>query len=102
MMRRYNKYIGQIKQPDGTTRYESSRWPKFPVQGTDQYIITKQLDRLDIMASDYYDDATKWWIIARANNLPPGTFRVPAGTRLRIPFPITDSDLNNIINNAQF
>lgn len=102
MIRRYNQYIGYFKQPDGTTRYESSRWPKFPVQETDQYIVTKMLDRLDILAFEFYDDPTKWWIIARANNLPPGAFRIPAGTRLRIPFPITDSNLNISINNSQF
>jgi hypothetical protein len=101
-MRRYNQYIGLFKQPDGTTRYESSRWPKFQVRQTDQYIITKELDRLDILAFDFYQDSTKWWILASANNLPPGTFRVPAGTRLRIPFPISDSSLSELINNTQF
>jgi hypothetical protein len=101
-MRRYFEYIGKIKESDGTTRYESSRWPRIPVTGTDQYIITKQLDRLDILASDYYQDSTKWWIIARANNLPPGVFRVPAGTRLRIPFPISDLSLSELIVNSQF
>lgn len=101
-MRRYKEYIQFYKQQDNTTRYESSRWPVFPVRETDQYIITKMLDRLDILAFDFYDDTTKWWIIARANNLPPGTFRVPAGTRLRIPFPISDSNLNDYINKSQF
>lgn len=101
-MRRYKEYIDLYKQPDGTTRYGSSRWPKFPVRETDQYIITKLLDRLDILAFDFYNDTTKWWIIASANNLPPGTFRLPAGTRLRIPFPVTDTNLNNAINNFQF
>jgi nucleoid-associated protein YgaU len=101
-MRRYFQYIGKMKQTDGTTRYESSRWPSIPVQESDQDVIVKQLDRLDILAFDYYNDATKWWIIARANNLPPGSFRVPAGTRLRIPFPLSDSNLSDIINNSQF
>lgn len=101
-MRRYKEFIQFYKEPDGVTRYESSRWPVFPLRETDQYIITKQLDRLDILAFDFYSDSTKWWIIARANNLPPGSFRVPAGTRLRIPFPINDSNLNSTIVNSQF
>ncbi len=101
-MRRYFEYIGNLKQSDGTTRYQSSRWPAVPVKETDQYIITKELDRLDIIAFDYYQDSTKWWVIARANKLPPGVFRVPAGTRLRIPFPLSDSELSTIINNSQF
>jgi hypothetical protein len=101
-MRRYNQFIGLYKQPDGVNRYESTRWPKFPVKETDQYIITKQLDRLDILAFDFYQDTTKWWVLAVANNLPPGSFRIPAGTRLRIPFPLSESTLNFSIINSQF
>jgi hypothetical protein len=101
-MRRYNQFAGFYKQPDGTTRYESTRWPVLPVQQTDQYIITKLLDRLDILAYDFYQDSTKWWVLARANNLPPGTFRIPAGTRLRIPFPLPESEFNFSIINSQF
>jgi hypothetical protein len=101
-MRRYNQFIKYFKQDDDIQRYESIRWPSFPVKDTDQYIITKQLDRLDLLAFDFYNDTTKWWILARANNLPPGTFRIPAGTRLRIPFPISDSNLTFSINDNQF
>lgn len=101
-MRRYKEYTEFYKQADDTTRYASSRWPRFPANETDQFIITKQLDRLDLLAFDFYNDTTKWWIIASANNLPPGSFRLPAGTRLRIPFPITDTILNSFINSSQF
>ena len=101
-MKRYSRFIETIKDADGVNRYESIRWPVFEVRETDQYIVTKQLDRLDIMAYDIYNDATLWWIIARANNLPPGTFRVPAGTRLRIPFPVADSPLYQKIVSSQF
>lgn len=101
-MRRYSEQIEFFTQPDGTQRYESLRYPKFDPRETDQYIITKQLDRLDLIANDYYVDPTKWWVIARANNLPPGTFRVPAGTRLRIPFPLPDNELFFATVNSQF
>jgi len=101
-MRRYYEQIEFFKQPDGVQRYESFRYPKFEPRESDQYIITKQLDRLDIIAYDYYVDPTKWWVIARANNLPPGTFRVPAGTRLRIPYPLPDNELFFTVTNSQF
>lgn len=101
-MRRYERFLTFIKDSDGSNRYESIRYPSFPARETDQYIVTKELDRLDILAYEFYNDTEKWWIIARANNLPPGTFRIPAGSRLRIPFPIADSPLYQTTINSQF
>ena len=48
-------------------------------------ITEREQGRLDIIAQDYYNDATKWWIIAYANNLT-NCFYVPIGTTLRIPY----------------
>lgn len=41
--------------------------------------------RLDVLANEYYNDSSLWWVIAAANNLGKGTLFVEAGTRLRIP-----------------
>lgn len=101
-MRRYERFLKFVKDSEGNNRYESIRYPSFPVRETDQYIVTKELDRLDILSYEFYNDTTLWWIIARANNLPPGTFRIPAGSRLRIPFPISDSPLYQLTINSQF
>lgn len=101
-MRRYKQYLKYMKDAEGTQRYESIRYPLFEIRNSDQFIITKELERLDIIAQDYYNDSTKWWIISRANNLPPGSFRVKPGTRLRIPFPLPDYTLTDIIVNNQF
>lgn len=100
-MQRYQNISSKIQTDDGTQRYESVRYPKFPNKISDQYIITKELDRLDLIAWDWYQDTTKWWVIARANNLPGGTLRVKAGTRLRIPYPLNEYTLNDIYVNAQ-
>jgi nucleoid-associated protein YgaU len=37
------------------------------------------------LAHKYYNDRTKWWIIATANNINDATFYVEPGLQLRIP-----------------
>lgn len=48
-------------------------------------VTDREQNRLDIIANDYYNDASKWWIIAYANNLT-NCFNVPIGIVLRIPY----------------
>lgn len=67
------------------TRYETARLPKPEVQPDDQYIITREGDRFDVLAQEFYNDVTFWWIIANANDLRPASMIVPAGLQLRIP-----------------
>ena len=62
-------------------------YPKIKPNDNDMYIISQQSDRLDILASKYYNDKTLWWIIATANNLGQGTLNVEAGIQIRIPDP---------------
>lgn len=59
-----------------------------PQVGTDPgdiFILSKMGDRLDRLAYLYYNDASLWWFIAKANNLGKGTWAVTPGTVLRIP-----------------
>lgn len=51
----------------------------------DIYIKTTSVERLDLLANQFYDDVTLWWVIAAANNLGKGTLYVPTNTQLRIP-----------------
>jgi hypothetical protein len=83
----------------GVRMLSSTYYPKIDAQDTDIYIITRAGDRLDNLAYSYYQDTTKWWVIATANNLGKGTFAVPAGVQLRIPMPI--NDLLNQLQNSQ-
>jgi hypothetical protein len=46
--------------------------------------ITKESERLDIIAGEYYDDGSLWWIIAAASSIGWG-LQVPPGTQLTIP-----------------
>jgi len=70
--------------------YKTAHYPKFPKQATDLYVLSRELDRLDLLANEFYKDPRYWWVLAKANNLGRGTLDVPVGIQLRIPFPITD------------
>jgi nucleoid-associated protein YgaU len=48
-------------------------------------VVAQDGDRFDSLATRYYNDAAKWWIIAKANNLLNGTVFVQGGTQLIIP-----------------
>jgi len=71
-------------------RYQTTRYPSFPKRPTDLYIISREQDRLDLLANEFYKDPRYWWVLARANNLGKGSLDVPMGTQIRIPFPLTD------------
>ena len=72
-------------------RYRITRYPKFPKQESDLYIISREGDRLDLLANEFYEDPRYWWVLAEANpKLGKGTFDVPPGVQLRIPYPLVD------------
>ena len=68
-------------------------YPKIKPNNNDMYIISQQSDRLDILASKYYNDQSLWWIIAVANNLNDASLSIEPGTQMRIP-----SNLPAILN----
>ena len=71
-------------------RYQTTRYPKFAKRQSDLYVISREGDRLDLLANEFYEDPRYWWVLAEANNIGKGTMIVPPGLQLRIPFPITD------------
>ncbi|MBC8303572.1 MAG: hypothetical protein H8E55_48410 [Pelagibacterales bacterium] len=71
-------------------KFKTTRYPKFKKQSTDLYITSRDMDRLDLLANEFYNDPRYWWVIAEANNLGKGTFNITPGLQIRIPFPITD------------
>tara|TARA_Y100001970_G_C14253373_1_gene873404 strand:+ start:3750 stop:4043 length:294 start_codon:yes stop_codon:yes gene_type:complete len=46
--------------------------------------VSRDGDRLDILAGRYYGDASKWWVIAALSGIG-WSLQVPPGTRLIIP-----------------
>ncbi len=92
-MNRYDNSI-TFKTEQGKPYYESKRYPIIPLSENDIYIITTEGDRLDLLANQYYNDSSLWWIIAFVNsNVIKGSMFPSPGVQLRIP-----TDLGNIMN----
>jgi nucleoid-associated protein YgaU len=70
---------------DGRRYFQSGITNIIPPDIFQYTIIAQDGDRFDTLASRYYKDASKWWIIAKANNLLNGTMFVKGGTQLIIP-----------------
>ena len=87
-----NRYQSTSQTKDD--RYNTTRYPSFPKSPTDLYIISRELDRLDLLSNQFYEDPRFWWVLAKANNLGKGSLDVPKGIQLRIPYPITDLTVN--------
>lgn len=93
------EYTNKNRDKDKNFRkYDSTLYPKISLDDSDIYIITNIGDRLDLIASKYYNDVNLWWIIAQANQIGKGTLNIAAGTQLRIPQNIAKifSDLDTI------
>jgi hypothetical protein len=71
-------------------------YPKIKPSDNDLYIISEVSDRLDILASKYYNDQSLWWIIATANNLNDASLSIEPGLQLRIP-----GNLSKILNDLE-
>jgi len=83
-----NRYESTKKIKDArkvVEKYETTTYPKFDRHEEDIYIITRKLERLDLLATRYYGDSRWWWIIALANNLGKGTLVIKPGVQIRIP-----------------
>ena len=94
---------------DGKTVYKTSRYPEVPLSENDIYVISTQGDRFDVLAQQYYNDSSLWWVISIANTgnagtdtlitLPQNTLVIPEGIQIRIPNnPIEIYNLFNQIN----
>jgi hypothetical protein len=90
----YNKIL---KEKETQKQYfESTIYPKIKPTDNDIYIISTQSDRLDLLASKYYNNASYWWVISVANNLNDASLSIEPGRQLRIP-----SDINSVLNEFQ-
>lgn len=97
-MERYKILAKTMKdQSTGKMRVTTTKYPEIPFRETDIYIFSKAGQRLDLLAFQYYRDQTYWPIIALVNNLGKGKFSVPPGIRLRIPYPMDQLALNEIL-----
>jgi hypothetical protein len=96
MANRY-QYTNILLTKNTKKKYLSSIiYPKIKPSNDDLYIISEASDRLDILASRYYNDKTLWWIIATANNLNDASLSITPGTQMRIP-----SNISKILNDLE-
>ena len=75
--------------------YRTVKYPEIPLNENDIYVTTVQGDRFDILANQYYQDQSLWWIISIANtaiagtslpsDLPQNSLNIPPGSQIRIP-----------------
>jgi|TARA_A100001515_G_C4404623_1_gene154982 hypothetical protein len=85
-MNRYKDVIEmRLDRKRNRKRRNSSIIPKINSTTEDIYIIGREGDRLDMLAFEYYEDESLWWVLAEANKLGKGNFDVPPGMRVRIP-----------------
>ena len=87
-----------VTSTSGKTIYQPTYYPSTNAQENDSYIITGTEDRLNLIAYDFYGDATLWWIIAMVNDLEGDSMFPPVGMQLRIP--ANASELINAFNKA--
>lgn len=81
---RYNK--NEIKKTEDGRRVYRTRISKtIKLRDSDIYVATQSGDRLDTLASKYYNDSRLWWIIASANNIHNALIGLEEGMILRIP-----------------
>lgn len=88
-MNRYNKARITRNIENGALSdrvYQQTIIPSFERDERDTYFYARESDRLDLLANEFYGDVTLWWVIASANNLGKGTFSIPPGKLIRIPF----------------
>ena len=85
-MNRYKHLIGnRLDTKRNRKRYNSNLPPLIKKLDSDIYIISRAGDRLDMLAYEYYNDQSQWWVIAQANHLGKGTLAIKPGIRIRIP-----------------
>jgi hypothetical protein len=101
-MKRYTEFTETIIASQGKRRHATLYYPRIPQRASDIFIITKKLDRLDLIAKQYYGDPRYWTILATCNDLHAGTLVVDPGLRIRIPYPLVPSDIETLFEEAQF
>ena len=76
--------------------YKNIEYPEIPVSKEDIYIISKSTDRLDLLASDYYNDPDLWWVISKANpnKIKRDSLFLNPGLQIRIPYNIEKIYIN--------
>ncbi len=92
-MNRY-KYTTISKTETGKRYYNTTLYPPIEETSHDIYIMTRKGERLDLLAEKYYGTVTAWPVLALANDLDVGTFKLHAGIQLRYPKTLSEFKFN--------
>ena len=84
-MSRYRFTGIKIDKDTGNRVMQTTLYPEIRITDGDRFVYPLDGDRLESLAYRYYGDSTKWWIIAKANNIRDGSFGLPPDKKLRIP-----------------
>ena len=99
-MRRYNS-TKKIKDAISNDQvFSTTKIPIIPTSSTDRYIISREGDRLDLLANQFYGDPRMWILLAVANNLGKGSFAISSGIQIRLP-DINSEELELLIKEAE-
>ena len=76
------------------------KYPNIPLSVNDIYAVTVEVDRLDLIANQFYNDVDLWWIITTANPdiIRRDSFNLKPGLEIRIPDP---NRVNNILRSFE-
>lgn len=83
-MGRYSNTLIQ-KNSKGKRYYVNNKYVEIPRTDNDLYVITTIEDRYDLLANQYYNDPSFWWVISSANPEYIGSMYPPTGIQIRIP-----------------
>lgn len=84
MENRYSNIPTMLKTGKGRV-YDSVLLPNVDPTDSDIVVITIQGDRLDLLANEYYQDPSMWWVIALKNDMTEVDISMKEGIVLRIP-----------------
>ena len=79
----------QITTRNNRSKYNTTLYREVPEKNSDILLITQEGDRLDNLASEYYNDPSLWWFIARVNNLK--SMNLEGGLQIRLPISTEDA-----------
>lgn len=82
-----NKYEENLKidTTKNVPYYQTVILNDVPQESVPFYYMARANERLDNISTKFYKTPSKWWLIAKANNLANGTVAITAGTKLFIP-----------------
>jgi len=84
MENRYSNIPTILKTGKGRV-YDSVLLSNVDATDSDIVVITIQGDRLDLLANEYYQDPSMWWVIALKNDMTEVDISMKEGIVLRIP-----------------